>query len=108
MTFFKGAPLRCAAVPAFIRLELLRSNGRPVWEDIERQAEECLVADNNVARRSHFLGAIVLNVARLSGRRRAIGNHRWPAAPNHASTVPCGMRDYAIELGSNTLVSWLD
>ena len=39
----------------------------PLWEDIERQAEACLVADNNVARRSHFLGAIVLNVAKIVG-----------------------------------------
>jgi uncharacterized protein with ParB-like and HNH nuclease domain len=31
----------------------------PLWEDIEHHAEACLAAENNVARRSHFLGAVV-------------------------------------------------
>src|SRR5947207_9275405 len=39
----------------------------PLWEDIERQAEACITAENGVARRSHFLGAIVLNVAKIVG-----------------------------------------
>src|SRR5690242_20057861 len=39
----------------------------PLWEDIERQAEACLKADNFVPRRSHFLGAVVLNVAKIVG-----------------------------------------
>jgi hypothetical protein len=39
----------------------------PLWEDIERLAEACLAAENHVARRSHFLGAIVLNVAKIVG-----------------------------------------
>src|SRR5215813_1134018 len=39
----------------------------PLWEDIERQGEACLAAENHVSRRSHFLGAIVLNVAKIVG-----------------------------------------
>ena len=39
----------------------------PLWEDIERQAEACLAAENHVSRRAHFLGAIVLNVAKIVG-----------------------------------------
>ena len=39
----------------------------PLWDDIERQAEECLKAENFVSKRSHFLGAIVLNVSRIIG-----------------------------------------
>ncbi len=39
----------------------------PLWEDIERQAEACLESESQVAKRSHFLGAIVLNVAKIVG-----------------------------------------
>ena len=39
----------------------------PLWEDIERQADACLNAANQVSGRSHFLGAIVLNVAKIVG-----------------------------------------
>ena len=39
----------------------------PLWEDIERQAEACLAAANHTSSRSHFLGAIVLNVSRIVG-----------------------------------------
>jgi Protein of unknown function DUF262 len=39
----------------------------PLWEDIERQADACLTSETHVARRSHFLGAIVLNVAKIVG-----------------------------------------
>lgn len=42
----------------------------PLWEDIERQARSCLVAvkEETQPATSHFLGAIVLNVARVFGR----------------------------------------
>lgn len=40
----------------------------PLWEDIERQAEACLEAENHVPRRSHFLGAVVFNVVRIVGK----------------------------------------
>ena len=43
----------------------------PLWDDIERQAEACLAAVNHVAPRSHFLGAVVLNVAQIVGGRVA-------------------------------------
>ena len=39
----------------------------PLWNDIERQAEACLAAPDGVAPRSHFLGAVVLNVAKIVG-----------------------------------------
>jgi hypothetical protein len=39
----------------------------PLWDDLERQAEACLEGGDRGSRRSHFLGAIVLNVARTVG-----------------------------------------
>lgn len=39
----------------------------PLWEDIERQAEACLLSLHHTTNRSHFLGAIVLNVSRIVG-----------------------------------------
>ena len=39
----------------------------PLWEDIERQAEACLASALHTTGRSHFLGAIVLNVSRIVG-----------------------------------------
>lgn len=40
---------------------------QPLWDDIERQADACLAAGNGVPRRSHFLGAVVLNVQKIVG-----------------------------------------
>lgn len=39
----------------------------PLWEDIERQANACLATESLVSKRSHFLGAIVLNVSKIVG-----------------------------------------
>lgn len=41
----------------------------PLWEDIERQADACLAAESDdfMPKRSHFLGAVVLNVERILG-----------------------------------------
>ncbi|PZQ12333.1 MAG: hypothetical protein DI565_16000 [Ancylobacter novellus] len=39
----------------------------PLWEDIERQAEAWLPGSSASRQRSHFLGAVVLNVARIVG-----------------------------------------
>ncbi|MDR6293337.1 hypothetical protein E9232_005887 [Inquilinus ginsengisoli] len=39
----------------------------PLWDDIQRQAEECLATDAGVPRRTHFLGAVVLNVQKIVG-----------------------------------------
>src|SRR5687768_823235 len=40
----------------------------PLWEDIERQADACLTSETSVPRRSHFLGAVVLNVQKIVGK----------------------------------------
>lgn len=40
----------------------------PLWEDIERQADACAASKTGEPRRSHFLGAVVLNVQRIVGR----------------------------------------
>jgi hypothetical protein len=39
----------------------------PLWDDIERQAEACFAVGEAGAKRSHFLGAVVLNVSKLVG-----------------------------------------
>src|SRR6478672_6961935 len=43
----------------------------PLWEDIERQADACLSSVTGVPRRSHFLGAVVLNVQKIVGSSAA-------------------------------------
>ena len=43
----------------------------PLWEDIERQADACLLSKTGVPRRSHFLGAVVLNVQKIVGSSAA-------------------------------------
>ena len=40
---------------------------QPLWDDIERQAEGCLTSATSIPRRSHFLGAVVLNVQKIVG-----------------------------------------
>ncbi len=42
----------------------------PLWEDIERQARSCLIAlkEGGQVTTSHFLGAVVFNVAKVLGR----------------------------------------
>lgn len=46
----------------------LKAQWEPLWEDIERQADACLASRTGEPRRSHFLGAVVLNVQRIVGR----------------------------------------
>lgn len=59
-------------VPLFQRAYVWTLEGQwePLWEDIERQAEHCLVvlAQGGQVQTSHFLGAVVLNVAKVLGR----------------------------------------
>ncbi len=56
-------------VPLYQRAYVWNEEGQwePLWEDIERQAEACLESEGLVAKRSHFLGAIVLNVSKIVG-----------------------------------------
>jgi Protein of unknown function DUF262/Protein of unknown function (DUF1524) len=73
----------------------------PLWEDIELHAEDCLTAPNNVARRSHFLGAIVLNVAKIVGS--AVARSEIIDGQQRLTTLQvflAALRDYATETDS--------
>ena len=73
----------------------------PLWEDIELHAEGCLTAPNNVARRSHFLGAIVLNVAKIIGS--AVARSEVIDGQQRLTTLQvflAALRDYAAEVDS--------
>lgn len=63
---------RCYTVPLFQRAYVwtLEDQWEPLWEDIERQARSCLIAlkENRQVTTSHFLGAVVFNVAKVFGR----------------------------------------
>lgn len=74
----------------------------PLWEDIERQAEACLQASNQTATRSHFLGAIVLNVSRIVGAGVACsevidGQQRLTTL----QIFTAALRDFAASIGSS-------
>lgn len=74
----------------------------PLWEDIERQAEACLQAENNVAPRSHFLGAIVLNVAKIVGA--GVPRSEIIDGQQRLTTLQlflAALRDYAVAFGSS-------
>ena len=59
-------------VPLFQRAYVwtLEDQWEPLWEDIERQACNCLVAlsREKEVKTSHFLGAVVVNAAKVVGR----------------------------------------
>jgi uncharacterized protein with ParB-like and HNH nuclease domain len=59
-------------VPLFQRAYVwtLEDQWEPLWEDIERQARSCLIAlrEERQVSTSHFLGAVVFNVAKVFGR----------------------------------------
>jgi hypothetical protein len=74
----------------------------PLWEDIERQAEACLEAEGHVARRSHFLGAIVLNVAKIVGN--SVARSEVIDGQQRLTTLQlflAALRDYAVDIGSS-------
>ena len=56
-------------VPLYQRAYVWTQDGQweALWEDIERHADACLRPDAHLSKRAHFLGAIVLNVARIVG-----------------------------------------
>ena len=59
-------------VPLFQRAYVwtLDDQWGPLWDDVERQARSCLLAlkENREVTTNHFLGAVVLNVAKVVGR----------------------------------------
>lgn len=59
-------------VPLFQRAYVWTAEDQwePLWEDIERQARSCLIAlkEEGQTTTSHFLGAVVFNVAKVMGR----------------------------------------
>lgn len=73
----------------------------PLWEDIERQAEACITAENGVVRRSHFLGAIVLNVAKIVGN--SVARSEIIDGQQRLTTLQvflAALRDCAVEIDS--------
>jgi uncharacterized protein with ParB-like and HNH nuclease domain len=73
----------------------------PLWEDLERQAEACLKAEDFVSKRSHFLGAIVLNVSRIVGAR--VARAETIDGQQRLTTLQiliAAIRDYAAQAGS--------
>lgn len=86
-------------VPLYQRSYVWRQDEQwePLWEDIERQAEACLAAENNVPRRFHFLGAIVLNVAKIVGS--AVPRSEVIDGQQRLTTLQlflAALRDYAV------------
>lgn len=61
----------------------------PLWEDIERQARSCLQAlkDKRQVSTSHFLGAVVVNVAKVFGRGLRSASEPASVAPLRLSTA---------------------
>lgn len=93
-------------VPLYQRSYVWSQQGQwePLWDDIERQAEACLDPEIQASRRSHFLGAIVLNVSRIVGagvaRSEVIdGQQRLTTL----QVLIAALRDYAAEAGSQHL-----
>ncbi|MGY6571057.1 MAG: DUF262 domain-containing protein [Salinarimonas sp.] len=74
---------------------------QPLWDDIERQADACLAADNGVPRRSHFLGAVVLNVQKIVGS--AVARSEVIDGQQRLTTLQvfvAALRDFADAAGS--------
>lgn len=74
----------------------------PLWEDIERQAEACFRAPNHTPSRSHFLGAIVLNVSRIVGS--GVARSEVIDGQQRLTTLQlfiAALRDYAVSVGSS-------
>ncbi|MDY1010335.1 DUF262 domain-containing protein [Sphingomonas sp. CFBP9019] len=73
----------------------------PLWEDIERQAEACFNAPNHTPTRSHFLGAIVLNVSRIVGS--GVARSEVIDGQQRLTTLQlfiAALRDYAVSIDS--------
>lgn len=93
-------------VPLYQRAYVWGQHGQwePLWEDIERQAEACLDPDTQNPRRSHFLGAIVLNVSRIVGA--GVARSEVIDGQQRLTTLQlliAALRDFAAEAGSEHL-----
>ncbi|MNV01901.1 hypothetical protein D3C71_921190 [compost metagenome] len=93
-------------VPLYQRAYVWGQQGQwePLWEDIERQAEICLDAEGQGPRRSHFLGAIVLNVSRIVGA--GVARSEVIDGQQRLTTLQlliAALRDFAAETSSRHL-----
>ncbi len=93
-------------VPLYQRAYVWGQQGQwePLWEDIERQAEACLDKETQSARRSHFLGAIVLNVSRIVGA--GVARSEVIDGQQRLTTLQlliAALRDFAADTGSHHL-----
>lgn len=91
-------------VPLYQRAYVWNEEGQwePLWEDIERQAEDCLASEGMVAKRSHFLGAIVLNVSKIVGS--GVARSEVIDGQQRLTTLQifiASLRDYAASVGSH-------
>lgn len=93
-------------VPLYQRAYVWGQQGQwePLWEDIERQAEICFDAEGQGPRRSHFLGAIVLNVSRIVGA--GVARSEVIDGQQRLTTLQlliAALRDFAAETSSQHL-----
>lgn len=68
----------------------------PLWEDIQRQAEACIASKTGSPKRSHFLGAVVLNVQKIVGS--AVARSEIIDGQQRLTTLQifiCALRDFA-------------
>lgn len=68
----------------------------PLWDDIQRQAEACMASKTGSPRRSHFLGAVVLNVQKIVGS--AVARSEIIDGQQRLTTLQifiCALRDFA-------------
>jgi Protein of unknown function DUF262/Protein of unknown function (DUF1524) len=91
------------AVPLFQRSYVWTKEGQwePLWEDIERQAAACHANPSQTLPRTHFLGAIVLNVEKIVGN--AVPRSEVIDGQQRLTTLQlflAALRDGALECGS--------
>lgn len=78
-----------------------QSQWEPLWEDIERLAEACIATPDAIGATSHFLGAIVLNVAKIIGS--GVSRSEVIDGQQRLTTLQlflAALRDYAIGINS--------
>src|SRR6185437_4716317 len=73
----------------------------PLWDDVQRQAEACIASKNGSPKRSHFLGAVVLNVQKIVGS--AVARSKVIDGQQRLTTLQifvAALRDFANEAES--------